>query len=118
MTNRSNPNSDKQSPLFKGKVYQIFGFDILIDTKLKAWLLEINDHPSFNVIACKQAMACNHKENGCPISAVDMHVKKQVQFDTMKILLKSRKVPLRDIEDRFRSLERISPNDNVVFNHV
>jgi hypothetical protein len=58
----------------KGKVFQIFGFDILIDENLKAWLLEINDHPSLNVVACKQSMGCNHK--GCPVAAVDMHVKK------------------------------------------
>ena len=33
----------------KGKPFQILGFDLLIDQKLKAWILEINDHPSLNI---------------------------------------------------------------------
>jgi hypothetical protein len=33
----------------KGKLFQVFGFDILLDEKMKAWILEINDHPSFNI---------------------------------------------------------------------
>lgn len=32
-----------------GKPFQILGFDLLIDNKLKAWILEINDHPSLNI---------------------------------------------------------------------
>ena len=33
----------------KSKVFQILGFDIFIDKNRKAWLLEINDHPSLNI---------------------------------------------------------------------
>jgi D-alanine-D-alanine ligase-like ATP-grasp enzyme len=50
----------------KGKIYQIFGFDILIDEKLKAWLLEVNDYPSMNIYSCKESMGCAHKN--CPVS--------------------------------------------------
>jgi hypothetical protein len=32
-----------------GRSFQIFGFDILLDKDLKAWILEINDHPSLNI---------------------------------------------------------------------
>jgi len=28
--------------------FQILGFDIMLDKKLKPWLLEINESPSFN----------------------------------------------------------------------
>ena len=45
-----NMNDLKKNVEYKGKVFQIFGFDILIDKNLKAWLLEINDHPSFSVL--------------------------------------------------------------------
>ena len=33
----------------EGKPFQILGLDLLIDAKLKAWVLEINDHPSLNI---------------------------------------------------------------------
>ena len=42
----SNPKGTK----FAGRPFQIFGFDVLIDNKLKCWILEINDHPSLNII--------------------------------------------------------------------
>lgn len=41
----------------KGKVFQVFGFDVLLDQNLKAWVLEINDHPSMNVMFTKEFMA-------------------------------------------------------------
>jgi hypothetical protein len=32
-----------------GKPFQILGFDLLLDSNLKAWVLEVNDHPSLNI---------------------------------------------------------------------
>ena len=32
-----------------GKPFQILGLDLLIDRDLKAWVLEVNDHPSLNI---------------------------------------------------------------------
>lgn len=43
-----NPNIDEL------RVFQIFGFDVLIDKKLKAWLLEINANPSLNMYIDKE----------------------------------------------------------------
>lgn len=43
-----NPNIDQL------RVFQIFGFDILIDKKLKAWLLEVNANPSMNMYLDKE----------------------------------------------------------------
>ena len=63
-------NTDKE---IKGMPFQIFGFDILVDSKMKAWILEINDHPSFNVVTCNNDKKCQHED--CPISKVDMAVK-------------------------------------------
>jgi D-alanine-D-alanine ligase-like ATP-grasp enzyme len=33
----------------EGQPFQILGFDFLIDQNLKAWILEVNDHPSLNI---------------------------------------------------------------------
>lgn len=43
-----NPNIDQL------RCFQIFGFDILIDKKLKAWLLEVNANPSLNMYLDKE----------------------------------------------------------------
>ncbi len=40
----------------KGDCFQILGFDIFIDGDLKAWVLEINDHPSLNILLTKEGM--------------------------------------------------------------
>lgn len=36
------------------RCFQIFGFDILVDKKLKAWLLEVNANPSLNMYLDKE----------------------------------------------------------------
>lgn len=87
-TNPEKPGSTK-NPNFIGVPFQVFGFDILIDKNLKAWLLEINDHPSLNAYVCKTEMGCLHKN--CPISPVDEYVKKQVLSDSINMMLKARK---------------------------
>ena len=68
----------------KGTCWQILGFDIFIDERQKAWLLEINDHPSLNI---------NHEMEGpkglikTP-SAVDRFVKTTILGDAIKLVFK------------------------------
>ncbi len=52
--------------IYRAKPYQIFGFDLLIDENLNAWILEINNNPSFDIKMCKTPMGCSCKN--CPIS--------------------------------------------------
>ena len=88
---------------FKAKPFQVFGFDILIDDKMKSWILEINDHPSFNILTCKEFMGCRH--DNCPVSDVDLYVKKRVMTDVLKLAFKSRRhESIAEIEDSFGSL--------------
>lgn len=57
-------NNPQDESTFIGIPFQILGFDILVDEDLKCWVLEINDHPSFNIFNCKdptKGSDCNHK---------------------------------------------------------
>ena len=33
----------------KGDCFQVLGFDILLDSNLKAWVLEINENPAMDI---------------------------------------------------------------------
>ena len=55
--------------MLNSQCFEILGFDILIDEKLKPWLIEINDTPSF--------------ATGTPL---DFKIKKDVIADTFQIL--------------------------------
>lgn len=59
-TNPQKPSSEQYST-YEGRPYQIFGFDVLIDANLKAWLLEINTNPGMDFINCRSVMACDHR---------------------------------------------------------
>jgi len=109
-SNPWNSKSEKQRT-FKGKPYYLIGMDILIDENLKAWMLEINDRPSFSVVCCQEPSAsCAHE--ACPISRVDLYVKQMVVTDTLNLMLKSRKGKINDFEDRFKSMTRVYPLKN------
>ena len=59
IVNQANP-SFKQRNCF----YEIFGFDVMIDNKLKPWLMEVNVCPSLNIDSrldeiCKTTLVCD-----------------------------------------------------------
>ena len=58
----------------KGDCFQILGFDIFIDSKMKAWLFEINDHPSLNINIEKEGDKSLIKE----ISEIDKYLKTKI----------------------------------------
>lgn len=76
------------------------GFDLLIDHKLKPWILEVNDHPSLNIYFDKECMSHRvmSEENVCPL---DFYVKSRVTRDT---ILLARKATISEIKS-FNSLE-------------
>ncbi len=93
----------EKSAVKANRVFQIFGFDILFDDKLNAWLLEINANPSMNM---------NYevdKSDGSKLSLlspIDQYVKQRVITDTIKVM--KSKAP--DLPESFNSLERILPD--------
>ena len=66
----------------KGKPFQILGFDLLIDENLKAWILEINDHPSLNIYFDAEFMSGKKMEDA-DICQVDLYVKSALVTDTI-----------------------------------
>ena len=64
------------------------GFDLLIDHKLKAWVLEINDHPSLNIYFEKEHMSAKKMEE-IDICQVDLYVKSRIVTDTVTLAKKS-----------------------------
>lgn len=111
-------DAPKPPKLFKGQPFQVLGFDILVDQELKCWVLEINDHPSFNIYICKQPKRigfkrldeCQHQE--CPMSEVDRYVKKRIFTDVLDLVVKSRTRPVSEFAgDTFGSLIKIFPSE-------
>lgn len=71
----------------EAKNFHIVGFDILLDTKLRAWLMEINANPSFNMFLEKEGPL----ENGVPtvektLSELDKYLKSKVSSEAIHIV--------------------------------
>ena len=80
---------------------------MLVDSNLKTWLLEINDHPSLNIFLEKDYMG-----GGCgkSLSQVDLYVKKTIVGDALKLIRKSEdKITALN---KFRSLTRVFPSES------
>ena len=67
--NKAQYLSDVDSGILNSMCFEILGFDILIDEKLKPWLIEINHTPSF-----------------ATDTPLDFKIKKDVIADTIQIL--------------------------------
>jgi tubulin polyglutamylase TTLL11 len=90
-----NPNIDQL------RCFQIFGFDILVDKKLKAWLLEVNANPSLNMYLDKELPNGDLERTLCDL---DKYLKSMVMQDAIQIV-KSRSSP-----DAYGCYEKILPS--------
>lgn len=61
----------------------MLGLDILIDSKLKAWILEINHNPSLDIYFDTTFMQHNKNQSDADICPVDFHVKSMVVKDAI-----------------------------------
>lgn len=82
----------------------MLGFDIFIDSKLKAWLFEINDHPSLNIFLEKEG------DPSKEISEIDKHVKMKVLGDA--ICLMKKKNLDRVTTERYKGYHRVLPDSD------
>jgi hypothetical protein len=92
----------------KGKPFQILGLDVLIDDKMKAWVLEINHNPSLDIYFDTAFMQHNKNRTDADICPVDLHVKSRVVKDT--IILASKK-DLSEV-DAYGTFKQIYPPMN------
>ena len=86
-----------------GKSFLILGLDILIDTDLKAWLLEVNDNPSLYIYLEKDYMGGGVEKE---ISRVDLDVKSEVVADAIELAKKNA------FPEQFKSYKRLLGMDD------
>ena len=72
---------------FKAKCFHIIGFDVLIDSKLNAWLLEINNNPSLNILNESDAHMSGRSSHD--INPVDLYIKSRVVENAIKLRIKN-----------------------------
>ena len=65
--------------------FEILGFDILVDRKLKSWLLGLKSNYNY-VLSLKIISEVNHSPSFQTGSAIDKDVKDSLLYDTMKLL--------------------------------
>ncbi len=96
----------QNKPNVVGKLFQILGFDLLIDKKLQVWVLEVNDHPSLNIYHDPDPMSAKKMED-TDICPVDYHVKSQLVVDTVSLAKQS--VATVEATNEFGCLHKIHP---------
>jgi len=82
------------------------GFDLFIDTNLKVWVLEINDHPSLNILLTKEGPKGLLKFP----SEVDKFIKVKVVGDAIKLMRKSEHKNDRSQIEKHGCWHRILPS--------
>jgi len=65
------------------RCFHLMGFDILLDHKLNAWLMEINSNPSFNMFLERELPGGEVEKT---LSELDKYVKSKVVTDTIRIV--------------------------------
>jgi len=70
----------------KPKCFHVLGFDIILDSKGKPWLLEVNANPSFNI---EHEIYFSTGKTTKEDSPLDKYIKAKVVGDTIPLVLKS-----------------------------
>ncbi len=88
----------------KGDCFQLLGFDVFIDSNFKAWLFEINDHPSLNINLEKEGEKGLEKE----VSEIDKYLKTKILGEAIKLMSKGQQAR-REIQT-YKGFIRILPD--------
>ena len=90
-----------------GKPFCVLGLDVLIDSDLKPWVIEVNHNPSLSIYFDDEAGMQHKRYTDADINQTDLYVNARVVGDTIKLAKKSRSA-IAELES-FRSLTRIHP---------
>ena len=88
-----------------GIPFQILGLDLLLDQDLRAWILEVNDHPSLSIYFDPGFMGSRGRMSEQDIEEVDLFVKARVVKDTIKL---AKKKSLENVQE-YESLSQVYP---------
>ena len=77
--------------------FQVLGFDILLDSDAKPWLIEINDHPSLRI-----------DRDGTETSAVDVAIKVPMLADVLRIIAEINHLQCRPRDEAPSSFDSIA----------
>lgn len=69
----------------ESKNFHLLGFDILLDHKLNAWLMEINANPSLNMFLEREIPGTNGEVEKT-LSELDKYVKSKVVTEAIRIV--------------------------------
>jgi hypothetical protein len=89
------------------KGFHIIGFDVLLDTNLKPWLLEINNHPSLNIEFESAHFAGPDQIDR---SIIDEHIKSIVVIGAIELALNP--VETQVELDGYHNYTRVLPMDS------
>jgi hypothetical protein len=99
----------KKVESIKASVFQVIGVDIMIDSKYNAWLIEINNSPSMNIMFSKEFMPA---EDDIELSEIDQEIKLPVLSDAFQLASLYRKDnEWLDTIEEHNSLIKIYSND-------
>ena len=101
----------------RNNFYELYGFDILVDDKLKPWLLEVNIYPSLNMPTpldkkIKTTLVCDMLNL---VGFIPYDVSRQDSPEKTRKITKRKVMSLNDLNYQ-NCVERLTPEDwNILF---
>ena len=102
-------NAFKKTCIHRTSCFELFGYDILIDSDLKPWLIEINLSPS---LACESPLDITIKSNLIADTLTMVGIKK---FDRKKESANKMKNRIKSYQNRGKSMQ---PRYSNIFNPI
>jgi len=97
---------DISNKKIKPKAFHIVGFDIIIDSNLKPYLLEANGNPSLNIHFDPEDWKVKERTQNI-VSEIDLYVKSKVLGDVVNMVKRNTKKVINQELDSWKTYEKI-----------